>query len=258
MSVSSPWPPAVESWDDVAQHLPDLLSQLHVTMCRQDRMSRQSGSGSVASERLVFRVDAQDVRWRIIEVLRRIALVRDREAGVTRFEMRSTQELLVVVLGHLPWVRKHAGADAWLADLAQMMGQGWAVVDRPPDLVLLGQCGRMTEAGRCSAELWHEPDQDTVVCPLCGAVVDVHARRDASLKRAAQVRAPLSTVVSMLSSAGLRITLDQARKWTQRKDEHGRPILAPVAKRPSDGVALYEVGAVRAASKRMSKRARAS
>lgn len=258
MSVTRPWPPAVESWDDVAEHLPDLLSQLHVTMCRQDRMARFSGSGSVASERLVFRLDAQDVRWRILEVLRRIALVCDREAGVVRFEMYSTHALLVLVLGNLPWVRKHAGQKEWLGELASLMGQGWAAVDRPPDLILLGRCGRITEAGECMAELWHEPDQETIVCPLCDAVVDVARRQGEHLARAARFRAPLSTVVAALSSAGIRITLEQARKWTQRKDRHGQALLAPVAHRPSDGVALYELGDVRRVSNRMRKRAPAT
>lgn len=248
-----PWPPALDDWDDIAEHLPGLLSDLHVTMCRQDRMARFSGSGSVASERLVYRIDAQDVRWRIIGVLREVAVSRDRELGVVRFEMRSTQALLVMVLGHLPWVRKRAGADEWLARLGDLMRQGWSVVDRPPDLILLGRCGRINEVGECRAELWHEPDQETIVCPMCDAVVDVARRQGDQLARAARFRAPLSTVVAALSQAGIRISLDQARKWTQRTDSHGRALLAPVAHRPSDGVALYELGHVVAASNRMKK-----
>ena len=223
-----------------------LWPQLHVTKCRTDVMARRSSSAGQSSP-LVFRVDAAEVMWRIRDVLQSIAVTYDREAGAA-VRFRSTAELFLVVAGNLSWVDRHSGSEEWLADLRGQVDRGWSGVDRPPNLVRLGLCGaRLEDGGECPAELWHEPDAEVVQCPMCGAVVDVRRRRDEHLLRASAFRAPLSVVVEALAASGMRITVDQARKWTRREDKHGRPQLAHAAVR-SDGVRLYEVGAVVRAS----------
>lgn len=244
----------VDEWRALLSRLPALWQELHVTKCRQDVIANRSAS-AVSSSPLVFRVDASEVQWRIRDLLQTIASRYDMQAGqVIRY--RQPGELMVLLARHVAWVAKHADAEVWMDELSALDRQGWQVVNRPPDLIRLGVCGAALDDGfTCQAELWHEPGQTAVECPMCSTVTDVAHRKDQDLARAARYRAPLSVVVEALAATGVPVRLEQARKWTQRRDRHGRALLEPATTR-ADGTKLYEVGEVlRVATSRRAKRA---
>lgn len=232
---------SVDEWRKRLADLQDLWAELEVTQCRQDVMVRQSGSSTESP--LVMRLDATDVMWRIRDTLQTVASVYDIEAG-QRIRYRDARELMHVLTLHAGWVDRHSGSPEWMDTLSGLARAGWQVVDRPPDMVRLGLCGGRTEDGEeCRAEVWHEQGAERVQCQVCGATHDVGVRKDQDLSRAARFRAPLSVVVSVLASSGVRVTEAQARKWVQRRDSRGRPILEHASVR-SDGVRLYELGSV--------------
>lgn len=233
---------SVDEWRQRVRVLPGLLSELEVTKRREDVVSSQR-SRATGQSPLVFRLGAAEVMSEIEALLRSVLVTYGLENGRC-VVLDSLPRMLVRVGEHASWVDKHKRSGEWSSRLDGLIARGWSVVDTPPDRIRLGVCGaRVAEGEDCPGELWREPDQVVVQCPLCGAVCDVRKRMDVALKRASAFRAPLSVVVQVLRSSGVKITHEQARKWTTRTDAHGRRLLSHVAVR-SDGTKLYAVGDV--------------
>ena len=233
---------SVDEWRQRVRMLPGLLSELEVTKRREDVVSSRRSRASGQSP-LVFRLGAAEVMSEIEALLRSVLVTYGLENG-RGVVLDSLPRMLVRVSEHASWVDKHKRSGEWSSRLDELIARGWSVVDTPPDRIRLGVCGApIAEGEDCPGELWREPDQVVVQCPLCGAVCDVRERMDVALKRASAFRAPLSVVVQVLRSSGVKITHEQARKWTTRTDAHGRRLLSHVAVR-SDGTKLYAVGDV--------------
>lgn len=249
---------SVDSWRSALRTIPTLWPELHVTKCRQDVMTRHSGSASGGAP-IVYRFEAAEVQDAIRGLLQSILITFDRESGGA-FRYRSMSDLILDCTRNASWIDRHAGSEEWFATLRDLIADGWRAVDRPPDLIRVGLCEAPLADSHetCTAELWSEPEQLAMTCPLCGAAVDVAGRRDASINRVAAARVPLSIAVKTLSDAGVKVTLEQARNWTKRKDKHGRLLLTHVAER-KDRTRLYRLGDVQelASRRRTATRAKA-
>lgn len=236
--------------------LPDLIrmcgpldQQLEVSILRQDATTPQGERRSSDAVPMVFRIGAAEVRDEITTVLRSILgeWIREQEAPVYR--MLSVPELVARLHPLRSWVVKHGQAEVWRERLVEQCLAGLVQIDIPPERVFIGRC--LTRD--CDVELWPALGEETMVCPRCSAQVDVRARRREGLRRIESYEAPLSRIVETLRATGEVITYEQARKWTTRRDVHGRVMLHAVGQ-DQRGARLYRLGDVRAVMLRATRR----
>lgn len=232
----------------------EVLAQLHVSKCRQDRVSRRGGGSP--STPLVYRVDASESMARIREVLQGIGIAWAKDHKATAIYVSSPVELARFIGARLSWVTKHQMAPFWEEALASAVREAWKVVDVPDDLVRMGVCGADLDDGPCMVELWHDADQSRVECPRCGTVWSVAERQQADIQSAAEVELPLSQAVTALAEYGMSVTYRQARRWTQTiNPETGQPWLVPT-REDGKGVRLYRMRDVAAVADDPPKRGR--
>lgn len=243
-----------QRWQRLLGRASDVLAQLHVTKCRQDRMSRRGGG--VPSNPLVFRVDASEAQARIREVLQGIAVAWAKDHKATAVYVKSPQDLVVFIRRRLEWVTKHQLSPFWEESLSSNVRRAWHVVDVPVELRRLGVCGAEVEGGICRTELWHEENQSVVECPVCGAEWSVLDRNQAHIDEAADETLPLKQAVWALVEYGMVLTLRQAQGWTERVNPStGQPWLSHTAV-DENGVRLYRMGDVAAIAEDPPRRGR--
>lgn len=247
-----------EPRDVRAAGLPDLVEmcgplaeELEVTKTRLDQTSSQGGRRSTDAAPFVFRLGAAEVLDRIAVVLRSIIGQWTREQGGFAYRMDEVPDLVEQLRPHLSWVAKHQRAGEWRDELEELCLSALQQVDIPEERRFIGRCGAGTP--ECPTELWPVLGEAYSTCPTCGTRWDVEARTDVGLRKVERWEAPLSRIVELLRGAGEQISLPQARKWAQRVDAHGRPLLAPVGT-DEQGTQLYRLGAVRQVLERMHRR----
>lgn len=251
------------SWDardigrmGLAQLLPvaaALWSELEVTKRREDRTSTSGARRSSSTTPFVFRLGAAEVMDELAAVLRGIVIAwRAEHREGHRFE--GVPALVETLAAHVPWVEKHSRAEEWRLALQAACAEGLRLIDVPPERIFLGRCGSPLEGGvACSVELWPAMGEASAVCPGCGRVWDVGRRTSEALRRVDRWVAPLPRVIELLRGAGVKVTYEQARKWTQRTDPRGRALLSAVG-RDASGAKLYRLGDVRSAQRRATRR----
>ena len=246
-----------QRWQRLLARAWDVLGQLHVTKCRQDRMTRRGGGAP--SNPLVYRVDASEAQARIREVLQGIAVAWAKDHNASAIYVRSGQELVRFLGRRLEWVSKHQLAPFWEESLSSNVHRGWRVVDNPAELRRLGECGATAADGEvCCTVLWHEEHQRVVECPDCGAQWSVMERNQDQIDAAAEECLPLSQAVRALAEYGMVLTLRQAQGWTERVNPStGEPWLLPTGV-DDHGTRVYRMGDVAAIAEDPPRRGRPS
>lgn len=229
-----------QRWLKLLARTSEVLAQLHVSKCRQDRMTRRGGGSP--STPLVFRVDASEAMARIREVLQGIAVAWAKDHRSSAIYVKTPQDLVVFISTRIEWVTKHQMAPFWEEVLVDNVRRAWAVVDVPVELRKLGICGAEAEGDICRTELWHKENQTRVECPRCRAVWSVLDRQQDHIDDAAEETLPLSQAVRALAEYGMTLTLRQAQGWTERVNPStGEPWLVPTEV-DGLGVRLYRMG----------------
>ena len=237
----------VGQWRSLVRQVPSIWDQLEITKRKQTSARARGGAGR-ADHLWVMRYEAADLMWQIEALLRTICTVYFRESSQP-IRFLQVAEMVARLDEHASWVVNHSEGESWSASLARLIDAAWAEIDNPPDLIRIGECGALRADGSvCASDLWHEAGQEVVQCKVCGAVVQVRERRDQALARAADFKAPLSTVVQALQKSGVRVTMAQARSWTQRRGKKDRRLNHVDVNH--DGVRLYTVGDVMKAASR--------
>lgn len=233
-----------QRWMKLLARTGEVLAQLHVSKCRQDRMTRRGGGSP--STPLVYRVDASEAMARIREVLQGIAVAWAKDHKASAIYVKTPKDLVVFISGRLEWVTKHQLSPFWEESLSSNVRRGWSVVDVPTELMKLGMCGADVDGEICRTELWHKETETRVQCPRCKAMWSVLDRRQEHIDDAAEETLPLSQAVLALAEYGMALTLRQAQGWTERVNPStGEPWLMPVAS-DGAGVRLYRMGDVAA------------
>lgn len=231
-----------QRWLKLLARTSEVLAQLHVSKCRQDRMTRRGGGSP--STPLVFRVDASEAMVRIREVLQGIAVAWAKDHRASAIYVKTPQDLVVFISSRIEWVTKHQMSPFWEEVLVDNVRRGWGVVDVPTEMMKLGVCGAEVDGEVCRAELWHKENQTRVECPRCKAVWSVLDRQQGQIDDAADETLPLKQAVLALVEYGMALTLRQAQGWTERVNPStGEPWLTPAAV-DGGGVRLYRMGAL--------------
>ena len=235
------------SLPDLVRMCGPLAQELEVSILRQDATIPASGGRSSDATPILYRVGAVEVLDRITEVLRSMLGAWVSEQERPKHRMLSVPELVASLEPLRDWVVKHAQAEAWHDRLLEQCLSALEQIDIPPERVFVGTCPS------CGVELWPAIGEDVMVCTKCKTQIDVRARRREGLRRLEAYEAPLPRIIDTLRAAGEKVTYDQARQWTTRKDVRGRVRLRSVGQ-DQRGSRLYRLGDVRSVMMSMTRR----
>ena len=230
--------------------LPDLVHAVDEAFRKEQRFSTtRHSAGDVAGldeSPLPFNSAAGRLRRDVTQALLRwVILVHDRGAvpwrpGVMPEHPRNTSESMTArILWAVPWFRTHPEGPDFARELAHLHSRITRLVDRPPDLVYLGECsmpGHFTVAGvtyrECPEDLYAESGAEHVTCRRCRHRHDVAARRDVLLVAVKDQLANPSDIARGLVGLDLEVTPERIRQWKSRgrivphgSDRHGAPLL---------------------------------
>lgn len=226
------------------REVPALLVELDTAISRQTSMPPASGVGGcpkgcghqedatacVAGVQLVLDTRASDARIALEHVLMGWARVWDEETPlIERSRLLWTPGGQAVLLAAVMLSIQNR---QWAGDLARevraAVEEGWAAVDRPPDLAVVGRCSE------CGYALYAPEGVDLVRCRNCGETAVRIDVREASLAESRK----LVTIVQL--AIAIEVPERTARSWVTRDrlirvrcDIDGRPLY-----RVSDGAAL--------------------
>lgn len=215
--------------------IPALIEDLHTTLSRQDRVG--ASAGRRASETaLPWKQAASEALWVLTNTVTNWWREFD-DQPVPDAPIAAARWLL----SHTDIVAGHPEAGQVVDECGAMVQLAYEVIDRPPELLLAGQCGEQLEdGGECVAYLYARPDARTVTCRTCGAERSVEDRRAWMVEYASELHLPAVTCLAwvklLMGKAIPRGTFDG---WVHK---HHRLVSAS---HDHGGVALYRFGDVR-------------
>lgn len=149
--------------------VPELLRDLDITRCRQDRPRTPYGRRPAGGEHpLPYRPRVADVVWTLHRALRTAASTLGMTGTLT------TVELARWLLANMRRLRAHSGAGRLAQALTSAIHGARHVIDRPNDRrSYLGPCG----VWGCLGQLYGVVDDRTALCPKCGAEHTIATRQ---------------------------------------------------------------------------------
>lgn len=217
--------------------IPALIEELHTTLSRQDALGATSGRRA-AETGLPWKETASEALWVLIDTV--MSAVREvHEPGVPFPDAPiAAARWLLANSGVLT---AHPEAGRVVDELSSAVARGYEVIDRPPELLLAGQCGvELDRDTVCEEYLYAHPDATRMKCRACGHEHAVEERRAWMVNAAAEMELPAVTCLAwvkvLMGKAIPRGTFDS---WVHK---HGT--LSAVA-RDHVGNPLYRFGDVR-------------
>jgi hypothetical protein len=217
--------------------IPALIDDLHTTLTRQDVLGASSGRRASETS-LPWKETASEALWVLINTV--MSAVREfHDAGVPFPDAPiAGARWLLANTGRVAASREGGRV---VDEIGAAVARAYEVIDRPPDLLLAGQCGHELDGGGvCEEYLYAHPDATRIKCRACGHQHAVEERRAWMVNAAAEMQLPAVTCLAwvkvLMGKAIPRGTFDS---WVHK---HGT--LAPVA-RDHVGNPLYRFGDVR-------------
>jgi hypothetical protein len=200
------------------RELPELLTELDITLSRQDTLVTPGAAGRRTSTPLPFRPEASDLGSTAATTITTWARDVHEHNPHLRPPAGTTADAAAWLARWPSLLATHPAADELHADLTGLADQIRYRVDRRPDRVYSGPCAAPTEAGPCPGHLYAHAGAGIVTCPVCRAQHDVTERREWMTDRA---RDMLLTAPVALGWA--RLLLDHEvpagtwRSWLSRR-----------------------------------------
>lgn len=213
--------------------VPALIEDLHTTLSRQDVLG--AGSGRRAAESgLPWKEPASDALWVLADTVTSAAReFQDPDATPFPDAPIAAARWLLANSTH---VAGHPESGRVVGELRSAVANAYEVIDRPPDLLLAGQCG----VNGCEEYLYAHPEAKRLKCRACDTEHEVEERRAWMVNYAAEMQLPAVTCL-----AWVRLLMGKSiprGTWDGWVYKSGR--LEPTA-RDHVGVALYRFGDVR-------------
>lgn len=207
----------------------DLWDELTTTLTRQDVIGGDGGRRS-AETSLAFKANASEAMWVLASTFGAVASDLADSLGM-QFPLNPVR-----------WLTANRDRLAGTVEAGRLVEEiryatrlAWATIDRPPELVLAGLCS----SDGCGMRLYARPGDVSVVCEGCGAVLEVHERRERMIAAVAVLNVSKAVALSWVS-----LLMDKAipdgtwRQWRSRQ----RLRVAAVS---VEGQELYRFGDVR-------------
>ena len=254
--------------------VPFLTDQLAVAASRQTRYGAPAGRSRTAETPLPVDLTAASLYADLTVAVTR-SVVHLHPAGSLPAGVTGKT---VWLTGRLPALRVHPEAARLLGDLHRLTRAAWKAIDRPVELIPLGECGTPTQhpaapcactchvggtgcdlpAGcgcdngwrptittPCPRRLYAEPGDTVVHCRTCGTGHDVRARRDQALTDAEHIHGRPPFLAAVMTAAGLPCTPSMIRNYAARRTAGLTPTYTEHT--PAGPVHWYRLGDIRAA-----------
>lgn len=237
-------------WGQLERDLGDvaaLADELEVTITRQAKTGHGIGVTSRSAEKpLLFHAAASQIKDDLRSVL--VGWVRDlwETNGHGRLECDDgTVGLSRWLLRHPTWIRLHPAADELHDEITDAVRRCWQIIDRAPDMMLLGQCGAECNGIRCDDYVYGHKGKRVARCRTCGTSWDVEERQQ-WMREEVQDRLANSTQLStLLAGMGIEVASSTIRNYARPRksgDQFKPPLIEA---RGMDGRRpLYRVGDV--------------
>lgn len=212
--------------------VPALIDDLHITLTRQDVLGGSSGRRA-AETSLPWKDAASEALYILINtVMSWTRELQDPDSAPFPDAPIAGARWLLLNVRH---AATHPDAGALVDEIASAVGKAYDVIDRPPDLLLAGQCGNQG----CIEYLYAKPDARTTKCRTCEKVHEVEERRAWMMEYASDLNLPAALALAWIKLLmGKQIPNGTWRSWVSR----GR--IAP-QEHDHVGHPLYRFGDVR-------------
>jgi hypothetical protein len=215
--------------------IPALIEDLNTTLSRQDKLGASAG-GKGAESAVPFKAPAADVLY----------LLAHTTTGWVRVLAEDTRQVIHTLplnpvqcarwlLVHVRSLCLHEAGGEAVDEIAYAVAEAYRVIDRPPDLLLAGQC----DWQGCQEFLYATPQASVVQCRACEHEHAVEERRAWMMEYASDLNLPAILALGWIKLLmGKRIPRGTWDSWVSR----GR---IAAAERDHVGSALYRFGDVR-------------
>lgn len=163
--------------------IPALIDDLHTTLSRQDAVGASSGRRASESS-LPWKESASEALWVLASTV--TAWVRefqDPDAAPFPDAPIAAARWLLTNVHH---VASRPEAGKVVDEIGSAVAQAYDAIDRPPDMLIAGQCGN----NGCEEYLYARPDSKTMKCRLCETEHQVTERRAWMVNYAAEMQLP--------------------------------------------------------------------
>lgn len=162
--------------------IPALIDDLHTTLSRQDVVGASSGRRASESS-LPWKETASEALWVLIDTV--MSAVRDfHQPGVPFPDAPVAGARWLLAESGLVAASRDGGRV--VDEIGAAVAKAYEVIDRPPELLVAGQCGHRG----CEEYLYARPDAKTTTCRGCGAEHEVAERRSWMVAYAAEMQLP--------------------------------------------------------------------
>lgn len=163
--------------------VPALIDDLHTTLSRQDVVGAFSGRRASETS-LPWKETASEALWVLIDtVMTWTRELQDTDAAPFPDAPVAAARWLLTNSSHIA-SREQAGQ--LVDELGSAVAKAYEAIDRPPELLIAGQCGR----NGCAEYLYARPDSKTTNCRGCDTEHQVDERRAWMVNYAAEMQLP--------------------------------------------------------------------
>lgn len=211
---------------------PGLIGDLETTIAKQTAMGADPGVRvqSNNDDAIIFNETASNRMATLRQELERLRIIVDKNLGRTFTFEPSPARLAESIRNHTRWLSRQPEIGTHVIALTSACTKARHACDRPPAKNYVGPCGYDDGTTVCEWELYVEPSDKSVVCPVCGKYWDVDERRKNAFDSIPDdLTAPISTITRVFRNEDIEITRSQLQHWADRKlidsalvDENGR------------------------------------
>lgn len=219
--------------------IPDLLEQLLVTVCRQDKFQVGREGGPGPEKPMPFNEKAS----LMLSELERLVIRWARAFGMTGracgFDGSGTAAGYLT--DHIPYIVTNITALELYREIESAVSKSRRMIDRPADRIFAGPCNtEVTFFGGiayCRNDLYANPGASKVVCGECHTQHDVQERREWMLSEISERYVDAGLAASLLTQLGIQISSATVRRY-------GREGLLTVVLQGAKQTATYQLGQV--------------
>lgn len=205
------------------QAVPELVTELEVTITRQARITAEKHGGRSAETPMPWNEHAaacaSDLNTTLngwsLDVSR---LSEDERDCLAANHYSDTPAVATWLARNLHTLRLHEGAGQAHSELTRVIREARWAIDRPLDYMPLGECGNDEALDTaCTRIVYGHPERQYATCRDCGARHRITARLEWMLKLLRERLVTLPEAVGVADLAGKRTTEDKLRLMASRR-----------------------------------------
>ena len=210
---------------------PSLLEELDVVITRQAKIVGVPIGIVVHNNepRLPFHDAASNLRIEVYRELATLGVIAANHNPHLQRVQRTPVEVGIWLSSRPGFLSNLPDAGAMVEAMKRRRMEVERMIDRPPAMVMLGNCATPTDDGECPRHLYAPLDDENrppawVRCAACGAEHEVLSRQQALIADGRRAVGTAAEVSRVLGRIGIVIPASTIRGWSQRRLSRGRVI----------------------------------